>query len=318
MLIPVLYILAAIIVLYFGADLTLEAAEKVGKKLGLSPLVIGMLLVGFGTSLPEFFVGHIAGVRGESGIAIGSLIGSNIANMFLILGVCGMFARLSIQGKSLREHLFIHLALGLILVFVLSQPVLSFLTTSPLLLLLAVYLFFIMKDMKREKLKKESAVLVEDPDEPKKKDNTGLLVLKMNLGFGMLYVGGELLVRGGTDLGIQLGIDTYIISAIFIAFGTSFPELVTALMAALKKKDTDIIIGNIVGSNMFNCAFILGSLGVYNFNIEQSFSFELLGLIGGAVVFILLSFIKRDLYRFTAGIFLICYGAVVAHWLKLI
>jgi cation:H+ antiporter len=318
MLIPILYILAAIVVLYFGADMTLEAAEKVGKKLGFSPLVIGMLLVGFGTSLPEFFVGHIAAAKGESGIAMGSLLGSNIANMFLILGICGIFSKLSVQGKSLREHLFIHLGLGLILIWVLNQPELNLFTSSPLIVLLFIYLYFIYKDMQREKLKKESAILVVDPNAPKDKTNTPLLVFKMNIGFVMLYVGGELLVKGGTELGVQAGIDSYIISSIFIAFGTSFPELVTGLMAALKKKDTDIIIGNIVGSNLFNCAFILGSLGIYEFKIVQTFNFELTALISGALVFILLSFIKRDLYRLTSIIFLMTYGTMVAHWLKII
>lgn len=316
MLLSLGFILAAIVILYFGAEITLESAEKVGKRLGLSPLTIGMLLVGFGTSLPEFFVGHIAGIRGQPGIAMGSLIGSNIANMFLILGVCGLFARLNVQGKSLREHLFVHLALAFVLTFVLNQTSLNLLTASPLLALLLLYLFFIYKDMKRMKSQKESATLVEDPAAPKEKSDTPILVLKMNFGFGLLYVGGELLVKGGTDFGTAIGISEYIISAIFIAFGTSFPELVTAVMAAYKKKDTDIIIGNIVGSNLFNCAFIMGSLGIYEFGITQSFKWELIALFIGSAILLLLNFIKRDLYRLTSVIYLALYGASVAHWLN--
>lgn len=319
MLIPVLFIVLAIVILYFGAELTLHASEMIGKILGLSPLVIGMILIGFGTSLPEFFVGHIAGIKGESGVAMGSLIGSNIANMFLILGVCGLFSKLSVSGKSLREHLLIHLFLGLILFFVLSQDYLNLITTSPLLVLLAIYMFFIFKDMKREKKKRSESLLVKDPSSPGNSENnanTGILFFKMILGFGLLYVGGELLVKGGTDLGTAIGIDSYIISAIFIAFGTSFPELVTALMAAYKKKDTDIIIGNIVGSNLFNCAFILGSLGIYNFKISQSFKVELISLLFGALILILLNIINRNLYRFVSIIFLTSYGYMVIHWLK--
>lgn len=316
MLIPFLYIIAAIVVLYFGAELTLEAAEKVGKRLGLSPLTIGMLLVGFGTSLPELFVGHIAGMRGQPGIAMGSLIGSNIANTFLILGVCGIFARLKVTGKSLREHLFVHLFLAIILTFVLTRGSLTLLTATPLLGLLLVYLFFIFKDMQRMKEFRENAELVKDPDAPKAKGDTAILVLKMNFGFGLLYVGGELLVKGGTDFGMAIGISEYIISAIFIAFGTSFPELVTALMAAYKKKDTDIIIGNIVGSNLFNCAFIMGSLGIYEFPIVQSFKMELIALFIGSCALLVLNFMKRDLYRLTGVFFLALYGVSVAHWLN--
>lgn len=316
MLVSFLYIIAAIVVLYFGAEITLESAEKVGKRLGLSPLTIGMLLVGFGTSLPEFFVGHIAGIRGQSGIAMGSLIGSNIANTFLILGVCGIFARLKVTGKSLREHLFVHFFLAVTLTFVLTQSSLNLISATPLLGLLIVYLFFIYKDMQRMKQKRESAELVSDPGAPKAKGDTAILVLKMNIGFGLLYVGGELLVKGGTDFGVAIGISQYIISAIFIAFGTSFPELVTALMAAYKKKDTDIVIGNIVGSNLFNCAFIMGSLGIYEFPIVQSFKMELIALFIGSTALIVLNFMKRDLYRFTGVIFLALYGASVAHWLN--
>ena len=316
MLIALLFILAAIVILYFGAEITLDSAEKVGKRLGLSPLTIGMLLVGFGTSLPEFFVGHIAGIRGQPGIAMGSLIGSNIANMFLILGVSGLFARLAVAGKSIREHLLVHFSLTFVLAFVLTQSKLDLLTASPLLVLLLVYLFFIYKDMIRTKKEKESATLVLDPDAPKDKSDTAILILKMNLGFGMLYVGGELLVKGGTDFGLAIGISEYIISAIFIAFGTSFPELVTALMAALKKKDTDIIIGNIVGSNLFNCAFIMGSLGIYEFSISQNFKMELAALFIGSSLLLLLNLIKKDLYRISSIIFLLLYGASVAHWLN--
>lgn len=318
MLIPFLFIAAAIIILYFGAEITLEAAEKVGKLLGFSPLTIGMLLVGFGTSLPEFFVGHIAGLKGQAGIAMGSLIGSNIANMFLILGVCGLFARLKVKGKSLREYLFIHFFLAIVLAFVLTRGSLTLLTATPLLGLLLVYLFFIFKDMQRMKEFRENAELVEDPDAPKSKGDTAILVLKMNFGFGLLYVGGELLVKGGTDFGLALGISEYIISAIFIAFGTSFPELVTALMAAYKKKDTDIIIGNIVGSNLFNCAFIMGSLGIYEFPIKQSFKMEIIALFIGSTALLVLNFIKRDLYRFAGVIFLALYGVCVLYWLNII
>ena len=316
MLIPVLFIILSIVILYFGAELTLNASEMIGKILGLSPLVIGMILIGFGTSLPEFFVGHIASIKGESGVAMGSLVGSNIANMFLILGFCGLFSKLSVAGQSLKEHLIIHLLLGILLFYVLSQEYLNLITTSPLLILLIIYLFFILKDMKREKLKRSENTLVKDPSSPSVEANGAILFFKMIIGFGLLYVGGELLVKGGTDLGTTLGIDSYIISAIFIAFGTSFPELVTALMAAYKKKDTDLIIGNIVGSNLFNCAFILGSLGIYNFKIEQDFKVELFSLLFGAFILLVLNLLNRKLFRFVSIIFLATYGYMVLHWLK--
>lgn len=301
-------LIIAIIVLFFGAEFSLDSSEKVGKKLGLSPLVIGMLLVGFGTSLPEFFVGHIAALKGSIGIAVGTLVGSNIANMFLILGVCGLFTQLRVSDISLRKHLLIHLVLAPVIAFVLTQSNLNIFTSSPLLILCALYLWVLYKEMKSETKKEDSS---EESDEP---FNAAVVLIKLIAGFSMLYLGGELLVKSGTDICLALGIEEFIVSAIFIAFGTSFPELVTALMAAFKKKDTDLIIGNIVGSNMFNCAFILGSLGIYNFDISGNYIVEIIALILGAGILYLLSFAKKD-FHFKASItFLSIYAVVVLNW----
>ncbi len=311
MFLPVVFIILAIALLYYGAEFALDSAESVGKIFGMSPLLVGMILVGFGTSLPEFFVGHIAAFENEPGIAFGSLIGSNIANLFLILGISGLVAKLSTKGKSLNEHLFVHLLLCISLFFVLGQNFLGLVASAPLIGVLIIYLFFIFIDMKRSKVLNQTI----EKEQVSSKEMS-LLVFKLFVGFILLYAGGELLVKGGVGMGNNLGVDPYIISSIFIAFGTSFPELVTALMAAFKKKDTDIIIGNIVGSNIFNCAFILGTLGIYNFEITTDFSIELYALMGGGTLLVLLSLFRRSFNRFTALIFLCVYGGVVSHWLN--
>jgi cation:H+ antiporter len=312
MLLPVVFIILSIGLLYYGAEFVLESAEKVGKILGMSPLLVGMILVGFGTSLPEFFVGHIAALENQPGIAFGSLIGSNIANIFLILGITGLIAKLSTIGESLKEHLVVHLLLCMSLFFVLGQKELGLIASTPLIGILIIYLFFILKDMKRSKTQSQlvQKELVSGKD-------LMFLLFKLLVGFALLYAGGELLVKGGIGLGSNLGIDPYIVSSIFIAFGTSFPELVTALMAAFKKKDTDIIVGNIIGSNIFNCAFILGTLGIYNFEITTNFAIELYALLGGATLLVLLSLFQKSFYRLTGGLFLCVYIGVVFHWLNI-
>jgi len=314
MLIPSLFIIGAIALLYFGAELSLDASEKLGRKMGMSPLAIGMLLIGFGTSLPEFFVGHIAGLQGKSGMAIGSLVGSNIANMFLILGISGLFATLSIRGKHLRDHLFIHLILGILLVFILQMASLTMVGGSILLALCAVYLFIIFKDMSKEKKQLAQLGLASENKIAVPEFNIPVAIVKMLIGFFMLYLGGEFLVRGGTDLCLVFGVSEYIISAIFIAFGTSFPELVTALVAAFKKKDTDIIVGNIVGSNLFNCAFILGTLGIYNFSIDQTFYLELAALLFGALFLVVFNLLHKDFSKKSGIVFIAGYIIMVCHW----
>ena len=300
-------LILSVVILYFGAEFSLDASEKIGAKLGLSPLIVGMLLIGFGTSLPEFFVGHIAAAQGKSGIAIGSLVGSNIANLFLILGLSGLFTNMQMNNKSLKHQLIVHLGLSLALWFVLTRETLTIFSAAPLLIICGIYLYLLFLDFKYEK-----KLVNENQDD----FNPVLVLIKLCGGFGMLYIGGELLVKGASDLCTSLGISEYIVSAIFIAFGTSFPELVTSLMAIVKKKDKNLIVGNIIGSNLFNCAFILGSLGIYNFNISEDFTVEVYSLIFGASILLLLGYIGKPLNKLVSFIFLGTYGVVVAYWLK--
>jgi cation:H+ antiporter len=314
MAIPFLILVFSIVLLYFGAEFTLNAAEKIGNKLGLSPFIIGMVLIGFGTSLPEMFVGHIAGMQGRGGVAVGSLLGSNIANMFLVLGLAGIITKMSLDVKGITKHLLIHVILGIVLIFVLKQPKLDFIAGAPLLFLCAVYLVILYRDMvndKKSAVDQETEEEVEDFNTPKV---TGQLLI----GFVLLFAGGELLVKSGTQLTSAFGVSEYIVSVILLAFGTSFPELVTAVMAAYRKKDTNLIIGNIVGSNLFNCALILGSLGVYKLPLSGSYKFELFGLIGGAVALLILNLFKAKFAKIMGFLFLTSYTVIVLHWVEVI
>lgn len=308
----VILLIVSFAMLYYGAEFSLDASEVVGKKLGLSPLVIGMILVGFGTSLPEAFVGHIAANNDQGPIALGSLIGSNIANMYLILGLCSMFATLGLKGSNLRPQLFTHMLLGAALWIVLKQEVLTLISAIPLLLIILIYMYFIYREIRYNPLVDE-----EELEEKAEEGNVGLVFLKMIFGFGLLFVGGELLVDKATIICRALGVEEYIVSAILVAFGTSFPELVTAMMAAVKKKETDLIIGNIVGSNLFNCALILGSLGIYDFKITVNLSVEVIALLVGSTMLVLLNLFKVNFNKIIGICFLLLYGAMVGHWTKL-
>lgn len=308
MLISFGLLILSVAILFYGAEFSLSASEKIGAKLGLPPLIIGMVLVGFGTSLPEFFVAHIAATQGKVGLSIGGLVGSNIANMFLILGICGFITKFSVFSQGILKHLIVHLVLGLILVFVLTRSELTMLVALPLLLLCGTYLFLLKKDIGKDFESEETY-----PDA-----NPWILTMQLIFGFVLLYLGGELLVKSGSDLCLYIGLSEYLVSAIFVAFGTSFPELVTALLASLKKKHTDLIIGNIVGSNLFNCAFILGSLGLYNFKLSIDFTKELIFLIGGAAALLLLSLLKKYFHYAMATLFVTSYAIIVLKWINVI
>lgn len=312
MLLMILYLAISVVALFYGAEFSLEASEKIGHKLKMSPLAIGMLLVGFGTSLPEFFVAHIAAFNQDPGVAFGTLIGSNIANILLILGVSSLISKLSMSGRSLIEQLWVHLLLSCTLVFILTREVLNIEYSLALLGIIIVYLFFVYRDMSREL---DTTNFNEQPLVKNEKP-AGVLVVKMIIGFTLLYVGGELLVFSGSRLAQEMGVSSYIVSAIFIAFGTSFPELVTSLLAVIKKKDTDIIVGNIIGSNVFNCGFILGSMGVYNLKISQDFSNEIITLLISSSALLLFAYVAKAIGKLAGVLFLCLYAFVVFSWLQ--
>lgn len=312
MVLQVVLLVLAIVMLYYGAEFALESAEKIGLALGLSPLVIGLLIVGFGTSLPEFFVSQLASYRGDPGIALGNIVGSNIANLFLILGVSGLLGRLFLTSKDIKRQLYLHLALTVILGVVMLQDQIYWWGSALLLGFMAFYLFDTFKGMKQERAH------MADPEKPSHKDEevTAKDILHLFAGFVLLYGGGELLVKSGTGLALAFGISSYVISAIFVAFGTSFPELVTAIMTVKKGKNSDIITGNIIGSNIFNVAFVLGSLVFYKIKITESFLPEVSALLFAAIFLIVIALMKRAFYRIAGSIFLACYIIMVLYWVR--
>lgn len=308
MLLQLTILFLSIVALYWGAEFSLEAAEKVGRYFGLSPLVIGLLLVGFGTSLPEFFVSQMASYKGEADIAMGNIIGSNIANLFLVLGISGVITTLNLQTSDIKRQVVIHLILTTILAAIIYFVGVNIYSTLIFTAFFVFYLFDTFKSMAKEEL-----------DEVSDNDEIEILgvgtVTRLLAGFALLYAGGDFLVSSGTALGKILGISSYVISAILVAFGTSFPELVTAMLACIKKKDSQLIVGNIIGSNIFNVAFVLGSIGFYDIKLESKFLMELIGLFVAALILIGLVALKKNFGRITGLIYLCCYGAMISFWL---
>ena len=258
MILQLLAIIFAFVVLYYGAEWTLSSSERLGRALGLSPLAIGVLVIGFGTSLPEFFVSQIAAINGKTDLALGNLLGSNIANSLLILGVAALFSPIPVRGKNIWSQILFHGVLHLILFFLLVPPKVSFLASMILLGFFVSYIILsIRNDFKHVDEKIEKL--------PFKWIDLAIFLL----GVVLLFAGGEILVSQGSELGLSLGVSEYFISVIFISFGTSFPELVTSVIACIKKKDIGLVIGNILGSNFFNLSFVLGSLFASEVAIKQ-------------------------------------------------
>jgi cation:H+ antiporter len=304
MLLQAALLLASIVGLYFGAEFALDSGERIGRRFGLSPLVIGLLIIGFGTSLPEFFVSHLASYNGEFNIAIGNVIGSNVANSYLVLGVCAFITPLALEGKDLKKQIFVLIAVHLFLAFGLYFLGISYALAIGFTLIFLYYLYETLFKASEEEA---------SSDHPDVKI-TKIDYLKLLTGFTLLYLSGELLVASGSELGRLAGISTYVISAIFVAFGTSFPELVTGILSCVKKKETDLIVGNIIGSNVFNLALVLGSVSFYQFKLESHYMIESIVLVLFTLILLFLNLRKGKIGKGLGIVFLLTYLSMAGYW----
>jgi cation:H+ antiporter len=245
-----IWIIIGLIMLIFGGDILVQGASGLAKKFRLSPLVIGMTVVAFGTSAPELMVSVKAAYMGSPEIALGNVIGSNIANIALVLAITVLIFPLAIDRNSkLIDWPVMMFASVMFYVFALNKDI-SRIEGLVLFVLLILFTVFII----RNSLKKSKSY---EPDLEEHIPNIWLSLGKNLLGLVLLYFGSEWLVKGAVEIAQGFGIEERIIGVTVIAFGTSVPELAASVMAAIKK-ETDISIGNLVGSNIFNIMCVIG------------------------------------------------------------
>jgi cation:H+ antiporter len=255
MLVSILYVFGSLIVLYFGASALVKGAASTAERLGVSALVVGLTVVSFGTSSPELIVSVQATLKGFGGISIGNVIGSNIANIGLVLGLSALIFPLKAHMQLIRvDTPFMILVSLLFVVFFLDQKI-GRLEGLAFVIMIAAYAAYNIIKSKKEN---QAEVLKEyDESVPKISPHWTLDVLFMILGLGGLVFGSHFLVKNAVRLAGGLGISEAAIGLTIVALGTSTPELATSVVAALKKQP-DIAIGNVVGSNIFNILSILG------------------------------------------------------------
>ncbi|AJY48235.1 sodium:calcium antiporter [Martelella endophytica] len=243
-------IAAGLLGLYFGAEWLVGGAVATARRVGISPLIASLLIVGFGTSLPELLVSVRAALTGAPGIALGNVVGSNIANILLIVGLAAIIFPISGWDRSVRRDAAAMLLSAVVLLALVQFSIISHLAGAMLLALLALYLF-----------RTYRAARAADIDEDTVFD-TGLPVWKMvaliAAGLALLIAGAEFLIRGATALAAHFGVSDSVIGLTVVAVGTSLPELATAVIAATKRH-SDVTIGNVTGSCIFNTLCILGA-----------------------------------------------------------
>jgi len=256
MLIAVIQLVAGFLLLVWGADRLVAGASATARNLGVSPLVIGLTIIGFGTSAPELVVSAVATLKGNSGLAVGNAIGSNIANMGLVLGITALIYPLRLESTALkREYPMLLLVMLVCFLMALNGHYSKFEGWALLLGLLVVVIWITRIGLHRPL----SDPLAEEFDaEIPKGVPTKIALFWLTVGLIVLPVSSTFLVDGAITVAKFLGVTDTVIGLTIVALGTSLPELATAITAALNKED-DLAIGNIIGSNIFN---LLGVLGI--------------------------------------------------------
>lgn len=299
-----------LVVLVIGAEALVRGASSLARRFHVSELAIGLTIVAFGTSTPELIVNVFAGMEGNSDIAFGNVIGSNLFNILLILGISGLIRPLIAQHSTTWKEIPLSLLAAIVLWLLVKDirllgcdsDMLSRIDSGILLAFFLGFLFYVWKSMKQEPVDETSG-------EP-------TLSLPISLGataIGLftLFGGGKLVVNYAVELAQLLGVSDKLIALTIVAGGTSLPELATSAVAAYRNKP-DIAIGNIVGSNIFNVLFILGVSGTITpLAYPSSFDFDMLVFVAATLALFLFMFTgkRHRLDRWEAGLFLCGYVA---------
>ncbi|MGD8258040.1 MAG: calcium/sodium antiporter [Desulfobacterales bacterium] len=314
MLVYILFIIG-LIFLIKGADFLVDGAASIARQLNIADLVVGLTVVAFGTSTPELFVNIFASVKGNTDIAIGNVIGSNIANVFLILGASSIIFPLAVTKGTVWKEIPFSLLAAIVLFItandqLLDSSQLSDLTRIDGLIFLSFFVIFIYYTF-------SIATHIEGMEAHVPAKQSGWLrsSLYVILGLVGLTVGGKWIVDGAVVLATTYGMSESLVGLTIVAVGTSLPELATSAVAA-HKRNVEIAVGNVVGSNIFNIFFVLGISAIIKplpFQIKNNLDIGVVILSSLLLFLFMFTGKKRSLDRWEGVIFLVCYGGYVTY-----
>lgn len=304
MTLQILILLDGLALILFGANWLVDGSSSIAKRFGISEFVIGLTIVGIGTSTPEMVVSFLSAFQGKADMAIGNIVGSNIFNTLMILGVTALIAPLTITKSNLKKDIPLNIFVTVLLIllgmnftiFGLGQDQLSRIDGAILLAIFAWYLY--------TSFKSDTA---DEDGEGIKEYKTGISVLLIIAGLGALIAGGKLFVNSATELAKMFGVSDKFIAITVMAAGTSMPELATCAVAALKGRG-QLALGNVLGSNISNILLILGGSALINPLSFGGMTYVDLGVVLAGAIFILASaylFKKKQLDRFEGIVLLL-------------
>ncbi len=314
MIIQILLLLVGLALVVFGADYLVEGASAVARKFGLSEFVIGLTIVGMGTSAPEMVVSFIGAAQGNADIALGNVVGSNIFNTLLILGLTALILPMGISADNRRKDIPVNILTTILLIVLgLEHTLFGFGTDGLSRLDGAILVVLFIAYMWSSFTKKTAETTQENGTKPIKPWLAAIMIIG---GLGGLVAGGNLFVNSATAIAKALGVSDKFIAITILAGGTSMPELATCVAAAIKKKG-QLALGNIIGSNIFNILLILGGSALIHPLSFADITYVDLGiLLASALALLTACYIgkKNSLDRLDGSLFLLLWGGYMA-WL---
>jgi cation:H+ antiporter len=307
MLIPILLLIVGLVVLITGGELLVRGASSIALRFQLSPLVVGLTIVAFGTSAPELFISLQSALQGSPDLAMGNVVGSNICNLALVLGTTAVIFPVPVQGDSIKIDWPVTMGSSLLLYALVQENLISMWEGLLFVSILIVYTVFVIRKSRREiKAGKEMLEDADIPDEPS--SNPFKDVFFILLGIAGLSFGSDWFVDGAKELALAFGVSERIIGITLLALGTSLPELVTATVAAFKR-ESDIAVGNLMGSNVFNILSILGITSIVQpISVNQTIiNSDMIWMLGITLLILPMMMIRRTISRPEGAILLSIY-----------
>ncbi len=310
MILNIILIIAGIALVLWGADRLTDGAVAVAQRLGVPQIVIGLTIVAFGTSMPEFCSSLVSALNHQPGMAVGNVVGSNIFNALLIVGAAALVAPISILPQTVRKDIPFALVSSVLLVLLCGFD--GKIQWYDAAIMLAFFIIFMVITLREARSGKNN----EETPAEKKPMSRLMSAVWIIVGLACLIGGSTVFVNAASELASSLGVDPAIIGLTIVAMGTSFPELATSVVSATKG-NSGIAIGNVLGSNVFNILFILGTTGIiYPLDIKGITPLDLSVMVVAMILLWLFSFTKLKIERWEGAVLVLVFIGYMVLLLK--
>lgn len=311
----ILFFIIGLVLLIKGSDFFVSSASRIAKKLRVSPLVIGLTIVAFGTGLPEIAIGISSAIAGSTELAVSNIIGSNMFNILFILGLVSVMAPVVIKKSSKKIDLPFLLIIGAILLLfsldsALNGDAYNVISRTESIVLIGIVVLYMYITISNAKQHREEYV-IEEVTEAKKEMKQWLNILLLVIGIGMVAFGGECVSTTAQYLALEIGLSEAIVGGVIIGIATNLPELFTSI-TALRRGENQMAFGNLIGSNIINTGFILGLISVISpVALTTAVIINLAVMLGVTVLVMVFSYTRSNINRIEGGALMVLYVGYV-------